>query len=166
MSSGSGKVLLHFIQTGKESAKIALGVRGNEQQIKLYQQSLQSHAVNCTFRVSKQLKTIPTRKPKPPDPKEWFEKGAVVIRGVQEFIKLAGTQAGQAIRSQASDGSERTTGASAPKRRHELELTVPKEKRLNIQLPTRQELGKRSRESKVPATRLARLSSFGGLYFV
>ncbi|XP_074601714.1 ubiquinone biosynthesis protein COQ8, mitochondrial [Brevipalpus obovatus] len=162
-SSGSGKVLLHFLKTGKQSAKIVLGLRGNEQQIKLYQQSLQNHAVKCAVRVDKQLKKVSVNKSKPPDPKEWLEKGTVVARGVQEFVKLAGSQASRIILSQVDNVSGGTTGASAPRRKHELDLTVPKEKRLNIDVPIKQELGKRSRERKVPATRLARLSSFGVL---
>lgn len=167
MPKQSSKILSYFLETSGESFKVALGIRANEKQLQFYRQSAENQAFNCLSKASQQFKSVSTSAPKTPDPKEIIEKGTVVLRGIQEAIKLAGQSATSSFSPKKSydiKDSNEPPGTVAPKTRPKSEsLKLPREKRINIKLPEKQELSEKARESKVPASRIARMASFGGM---
>lgn len=162
-SNKSARILSYFIQTSGESLKVALGLRGNSSQLKFYQQSTQDQAFRCATTAIEQIKKVSRNVPQRPDSREIIERGGVVIKGIQEAIKLAGKNVTSFKPSQLyKDHQEEPVSTNAPTNGPKLQsMKLPKDKILNIKLPERQELSDKARERKVPATRIARLASFG-----
>jgi hypothetical protein len=168
----SFKIISYFLFNSHKSLNIALGLRNNDA-LKLGQFKNKNRSTGCESQTSANAA-------------ELIRYGETVIKGLNELVKIKSTPAASnkidlhtEIKNKANNSkfefNQNVASNGVKSKTHDFDYSTSTNQRLKklndfnslnkkvkFETPKKQKLSEKSRESKVPSSRVARVASFGG----